>query len=87
MLRWDRCGFHKKRAGPCQAEIVFLHLVRSVGHVVHSGVSRAQIVDALFFMLRWAQCGSHKKHDGTRHATLVVLQSVDYVVRSSACEA
>jgi hypothetical protein len=28
-----------------------LHLVGSVGHVVHYGTSGAQIIDALFFML------------------------------------
>jgi hypothetical protein len=35
-------------------ELVFLHPVGFVGHVVHSGASSMQNVNALFFMLRWA---------------------------------
>jgi hypothetical protein len=44
---------------------LFFHPVRSVGHVMHSGVSGAQNFDALFFMLRWAQYRFDKKYDGT----------------------
>jgi hypothetical protein len=39
MLGWDRYGFDKKHAGIRYAKLVFLHPVRSTGHVVHSSVS------------------------------------------------
>jgi hypothetical protein len=44
------------------ADLVFLHLVALVGHVVRSSVSGAWNIDAIFFMLRWAWCNFHKKH-------------------------
>jgi hypothetical protein len=57
----------------CYSELVILHLVRSTGFVVHSGASRTQNVDALFFMFRWAWCGFHKNHGGTCYAKLEFL--------------
>jgi hypothetical protein len=44
-----------------------------VGHVVHSGASRARNIDTLFFMLKWAQCGFHKKRARTCYNKLVFL--------------
>jgi hypothetical protein len=61
MLRWHRYKFDKKHARTHYSELGFLHPVGSGGHVVHSGVSRAQNVDALFFVLEQDQYEHDKK--------------------------
>jgi hypothetical protein len=58
---------------------MFLHPVGSTGHVVHSGASGAQNVDAIFFMLVRDWYSFHKKCAEARYAELVVLQSVQSV--------
>jgi hypothetical protein len=66
----------KKRIRTHYAELVFLHLVGSVGHIVHCSVSGVRNTDALFVMLGWDQYGFDKKHIRTRYAKLVFLHPV-----------
>jgi hypothetical protein len=76
-----------KRDGTCYTELVFLDLVKSMGHVVHSGASGTQNVDALFFIFGWDRYGFDKKHAGKHYTQLVFLHAVGYaghVVHSSA---
>jgi hypothetical protein len=42
ILEWDRYGFDKKCTRTRNTELVFLHPVGSVGHVVHSAAFRAR---------------------------------------------
>jgi hypothetical protein len=41
MLGWDHYGFDKKYVETRYVELMFLHPVRSAGHVVHSSASGA----------------------------------------------
>jgi hypothetical protein len=78
MLGWDRYKFDKKCFRTRYVELVFLHPVGSAGQVIHSSVSEARNVDALFFMLGWDQYGFHKNHAGTHYAKHVFLHLVSY---------
>jgi hypothetical protein len=71
----------------CCVELVFLHLVGSIVHVVDSSSSWPRNIDALFFMLGWAWCGFHIKHAGTCYAKLLFLHplgSISHIVHSGA---
>jgi hypothetical protein len=57
---WDRFRLHKKRAKTHYDKLLFLQLVGSAGHVVHSGASRAQLIDVLFSCSGGTGSGSTK---------------------------
>jgi hypothetical protein len=59
-------------------ELMFLHSVGSVDHVVHFGASGAHNVIALLFVLTWDWYGFDKNHTGTRYAELVFLHPVGF---------
>jgi hypothetical protein len=67
-LELDQCRFHKRHTRMGYAELVFLLLEGSVGHIVYSGASGVRNINALFFMLRWDQYGFDKSAFG--HVTL-----------------
>jgi hypothetical protein len=66
--------FIKKRARTRYVELVFLHPVGFVGHVVHSSASGAQNVDALFFMLGW------DRYDSTKSAQTHVMLHLRFCI-------
>jgi hypothetical protein len=68
----------QKCVGTPYFKFVFLHLVVSAGHVVHSGVFAARSVDALYFMLGWDLCNFHKKPVGRSYVEHVFLRMVGY---------
>jgi hypothetical protein len=49
--------FHKKHVRTHYAELLFLHLLGSAGHVKHSVTTRDQNINTLFFMVRWDRYG------------------------------
>jgi hypothetical protein len=87
ILGQDRYGYDKKRAGTRFAELVFLHPVGSVGHVMHSSASGARNVNTLFFILGWDLYGYGKMRTWTPYPKYVFLHpvgSVGHVVYNSA---
>jgi hypothetical protein len=49
MLGWARCGLDKRPAGTRYAELVFLQLIGSAGHIVHSGASVGETSTHYFY--------------------------------------
>jgi hypothetical protein len=83
---WDWYGFDKNHASTRYTQLVFLHPVGSMAHVVYSGESGLRKIGALFFMLGRYWYGFYKKCAGTRYGELVFLhhvRSVGHVVHSS----
>jgi hypothetical protein len=76
MLGWDYYGFHKNCVVTHYDKVVCFHPARSMGHVLHSGVSMTQNIGTLFLMLGWAQWGFHKMHTQTPDNVLDFLHTV-----------
>jgi hypothetical protein len=68
----------QKCFGTTYHKLVFLHPLVSAGHVVHSGTSATQNINAQCFMLGWDLCGFHKKRVGTSYIELLFLHLVAY---------
>jgi hypothetical protein len=53
--------------------------VRFAGHIVHSGVSGARNINAIFFILGWDRYGFDKKHAEASYTKIVFLHPVGSV--------
>jgi hypothetical protein len=90
MPRWVQYKFDKKCIGTRYAELLFLHPVGSVSHVVRFGAFGDRIIDTLFFKLRWDRYVFDKKRFRTRYVELYFFHpvgSVGHIVHSGASEA
>jgi hypothetical protein len=90
MLGWDQYGFDNKCVGTHYAELLYLHLAGSAGHVVHFSAFGERIIDTIFFNVRKGQYEFDKKRFRTRYAELLfshLVGSVGHVVHSDASNA
>jgi hypothetical protein len=67
----------KSAPGHITLNSCFLHLVGSTCHVVHSRMSGARNIGALFFVVGWARCGFHKTCAGTHYVEYVFCIQCD----------
>jgi hypothetical protein len=77
----------KSTPGHVTPNLCFLHPLGSASYKVHSGVSGAQNIDALFFVIGWSRCGFHEMLTGTRYIELGILHPVGsacHIVNSDA---
>jgi hypothetical protein len=83
---WAQCRFHKKRVRTRYAEPLFLYLVESAHHRVHSGVSGARNVDTIFQARVGPMQITQKEHRDTLRQTCVLhpVGSTVHILYSSA---
>jgi hypothetical protein len=75
MLRRDRYEFHKKHTGTRYTKFVFLHLVGSVGYVVHSAHPGRETSEQYF------SCSSGSGTDSTKSTTRHVTSNLYFCVQ------
>jgi hypothetical protein len=83
MVRWDQYGFHKKCARTRYVELLFLHPLGFVGHVVRSALSRVRNVDALFSFL--SETGMYSIKGASRHITMNMFFCIRWDMRVTSC--
>jgi hypothetical protein len=75
MLGWHQHELHKKCTEICYVELVFSHLVECTSHVVHSGASGAQNMNALF------SCLGGSSTDSTKSVVGHIMWNVCFLIR------
>jgi hypothetical protein len=78
MLEWAWCGFHKRHIGTRYTKVLFLRLVGSAGHVMHSGALRARKSTHYFSCSGGPGAVSIKKRSGTCYVELLCLHSIGF---------
>jgi hypothetical protein len=75
MLWWDQYVFDKRLTRPCYTELLFLNLVGSAGHVVHSGASKRETLTHYF------SCSARTGTDTTKSTPGHLMSNLCFCIR------